>query len=176
MSLSPEVTSRISAPTGTKKVLFWWRNHARCQSGEVSRRARGPAGVCLPLFYNPFRTGGKVYEAVKAAARGRTLEVVPHCRPSEDADFPGRDVANSSLKLTDVWKDSCFSPPLKADVTAFWGIRLGRLTGNTFGRSELSSLTLWLFLKHLFLCISPPSRAIPFKCLNICWKKKKKPI
>lgn len=42
------------------------------------------------------------YEAVKAAANGRTLEVVPHCRLLEDVDFPGRDVASSSLKLTDV--------------------------------------------------------------------------
>lgn len=41
------------------------------------------------------------YEAFKAAANGRTLEVVPHCRPLEDEDFPGCDVASSSLKLTD---------------------------------------------------------------------------
>lgn len=41
------------------------------------------------------------YEAVKAADSGRTLEVVPHCRPLEDEDFPGCDVAGSSLKLTD---------------------------------------------------------------------------
>lgn len=38
----------------------------------------------------------------KQSANGRTLEVVPHCRLLEDVDFPGRDVASSSLKLTDV--------------------------------------------------------------------------
>lgn len=38
----------------------------------------------------------------KQSAIGTTLEVVPHCRLLEDVDFPGRDVASSSLKLTDV--------------------------------------------------------------------------
>lgn len=38
------------------------------------------------------------YEEVKAPG----WEVVPHCHLLEDVDFPGRDVASSSLKLTDV--------------------------------------------------------------------------
>lgn len=43
------------------------------------------------------------YEAVRAAANGRTLEVVPHCRPVGGPwTSPGRDAASSSLKLTDV--------------------------------------------------------------------------
>lgn len=42
------------------------------------------------------------YEAAEAAANGRTLEVIPHCLMLEDVDFPGHDVASSSLKLTDV--------------------------------------------------------------------------
>lgn len=40
------------------------------------------------------------YEAVKAAANGRTLEAGPHGRPLGDVDFP--DVASVSLSLTDV--------------------------------------------------------------------------
>lgn len=56
--------------------------------------------VCCSSIVSPGAVGK--YEAVKAAANGRTSEVAPHCRLLEDVDFPGQAVASSSLKLTDV--------------------------------------------------------------------------
>lgn len=61
----------------------------------------GPLEYVCCSFTVSSESVGK-YGAVKAAANGRTLKVVPHCRLLEDADFPDQEVASSSLKLTDV--------------------------------------------------------------------------
>lgn len=62
-----------------------------------------------------------------------------------------------------MWKKSCFSCPLKTNVTALWVIRLGWLTGNTFGSCKLF---LWHKTSSLqvmaitFLKVLPPSLSL----------------
>lgn len=75
----------------TQEIGFNWDKKTGvsvpCRRGaEVSRHVR--RRIFAALFTAHSEAVGK-YEALKAAANGRTLEVVPHCRRLEDADFPG---------------------------------------------------------------------------------------
>lgn len=82
---------------GTQEIVLDWDKKTGvlvpCRRGaEVSRGQQRSAGVSRRARRRTFaallEAVGKC-EALKAAAKGRTLEVVPHCRLLEDADFPG---------------------------------------------------------------------------------------
>lgn len=86
------ITRHVLIGTSDTQEMGWnWDKKAgvlvpRCRGAEVSRW-RTPEEARRPLTAHSGAVGK--YEALKAAANGRTLEVVPHCRRLEDADFPG---------------------------------------------------------------------------------------
>lgn len=86
------MTRHLLIDTSDTQEIGWnWDKKAGvlvpCCRGAGVSRCRTPEDVRRPFTAHSEAVGK--YEALKAAANGRTLEAVPHCRRLEDADFPG---------------------------------------------------------------------------------------